>query len=115
MLKAADVLDSKSADFTKLMMAETGATGPWAGFNVYLAAGMIREAASMTTQITGDVIPANKPGTLAMGIRQARGVCLGMAPWNAPVILGVRAVAMACLRQCGLSSRLLKCVLRCIA
>ena len=95
MLKAADILDSKSAEFTKLMMAETGATGPWAGFNVFLAAGMIREAASMTTQITGDIIPANKPGTLAMGIRQPRGVCLGIAPWNAPVILGVRAVAMA--------------------
>jgi len=95
MNKAADVLDSKSADFTALMVKETGSTGPWAGFNVYLAANMIREAASMTTQITGDIIPANKPGSLAMGMRQARGVCLGIAPWNAPVILGVRAVAMA--------------------
>lgn len=95
LLKAADILDSKTTDFTNLMITETGATGPWAGFNVFLAAGMIREAASMTTQITGDVIPANKPGSLAMGLRQPRGVCLGIAPWNAPVILGVRAVAMA--------------------
>ncbi len=31
---------------------------------------------------------------MAMGIRQAAGVVLGIAPWNAPVILGVRAVAM---------------------
>src|SRR5450631_4530067 len=95
LLKAADALEAKTADFTALMITEIGATGPWAGFNVYLAAGMIREAASMTTQITGDVIPANKPGSLAMGIRQPRGVCLGIAPWNAPIILGVRAVAMA--------------------
>ena len=29
-----------------------------------------------------------------MGVRQAAGVCLGIAPWNAPVILGTRAVAM---------------------
>ncbi len=93
--KAADILDSKAADFTALMIKETGSTAPWAGFNVYLAANMIREAAAMTTQITGDIIPANKPGSLAMGMRQARGVCLAMAPWNAPVILGVRAVAMA--------------------
>lgn len=95
LLKAADMLDAKAAEFTNLMITETGATGPWAGFNVFLAASMIREAASMTTQITGDVIPANKPGSLAMGLRQPRGVCLGIAPWNAPVILGVRAVAMA--------------------
>jgi benzaldehyde dehydrogenase (NAD) len=30
-----------------------------------------------------------------MGVRQPVGVVVGMAPWNAPVILGVRAVAMA--------------------
>ena len=93
--KAADILDLKTPDFTALMIKETGSTAPWAGFNVYLAANMIREAAAMTTQITGDIIPANKPGSLAMGMRQARGVCFGMAPWNAPVILGVRAVALA--------------------
>lgn len=94
LLKAADVMASKVAEFTKLMLEETGATAPWAGFNVMLASNMLREAASMTTQISGEVIPSDKPGTLAMAIRQPAGVCLGIAPWNAPVILGTRAVAM---------------------
>jgi acyl-CoA reductase-like NAD-dependent aldehyde dehydrogenase len=93
--KAADVMASKVGEFTRLMMEETGATGPWAGFNVMLAANMLREAAAMTTQISGEIIPSDKPGTLAMAIRQPAGVCLGIAPWNAPVILGTRAVAMA--------------------
>ncbi|TPK73429.1 aldehyde dehydrogenase [Mesorhizobium sp. B2-4-15] len=92
--KAADVMAAKVGEFTKLMMEETGATGPWAGFNVMLAANMLREAAAMTTQISGEIIPSDKPGTLAMAIRQPAGVCLGIAPWNAPVILGTRAVAM---------------------
>ncbi|TPK98451.1 aldehyde dehydrogenase [Mesorhizobium sp. B2-4-12] len=92
--KAADVMASKVDEFTRLMMEETGATGPWAGFNVMLAANMLREAAAMTTQISGEIIPSDKPGTLAMAIRQPAGVCLGIAPWNAPVILGTRAVAM---------------------
>ena len=92
--KAADVMASKVGEFTKLMMEETGATGPWAGFNVMLASNMLREAAAMTTQISGEVIPSDKPGTLAMAIRQPAGVCLGIAPWNAPVILGTRALAM---------------------
>jgi benzaldehyde dehydrogenase (NAD) len=48
----------------------------------------------MTTQITGDVIPTDKPNNMALAIRQPAGVCLGIAPWNAPVILGVRAIAM---------------------
>ena len=34
------------------------------------------------------------PGSLAMGCRQPVGVVAGIAPWNAPVILGVRAIAM---------------------
>jgi acyl-CoA reductase-like NAD-dependent aldehyde dehydrogenase len=92
--KAADIMDAKVGEFTKLMMEETGATAPWAGFNVMLAANILREAAAMTTQIGGEIIPSDKPGTLAMGVRQAAGVCLAIAPWNAPVILATRAIAM---------------------
>jgi benzaldehyde dehydrogenase (NAD) len=70
----------------------------WAGFNVMLAAGMLREAAALTTQVAGEVIPSDVPGSLALAVRQPAGVVLGIAPWNAPVILGVRAIAtpLAC-------------------
>lgn len=95
LLKAADALEARTDKIMAIMTAETGATAPWAGFNCMLAANMLREAASITTQITGEIIPANKPGTLAMAQRKPLGVCLGIAPWNAPIILGVRAVAMA--------------------
>ncbi|MBC7152594.1 MAG: aldehyde dehydrogenase [Rhizobium sp.] len=93
--KAADVMDAKAPDFIALLTAETGGTAPWAGFNVMLAANMLREAAAMTTQIHGEIIPSDKPGSLSMGMRQAAGVCVGIAPWNAPVILGTRAIATA--------------------
>ena len=98
LLKAADALEAKTPQFVEAVPAETGATGMWAGFNVHLAAGMIREAASLTTQIAGEVIPSDVPGSLAMGVRQPAGVVLGIAPWNAPIILGVRAlcVPLAC-------------------
>ncbi len=95
LMKAADLMESRTADFVRLMLEETGATAPWAGFNVHLAAGILREAGSLTTQITGEVIPSDKPGILSMAVRQPVGVVLGMAPWNAPVILGTRAVAAA--------------------
>lgn len=96
--KAADIMETKQDEFIAAMIAETGATGPWAGFNVMLAAGHIREAAALTTQMGGEVIPSNKPGTLAMSVNKPKGVCLAMAPWNAPIILGARAIAtpLAC-------------------
>jgi acyl-CoA reductase-like NAD-dependent aldehyde dehydrogenase/ABC-type branched-subunit amino acid transport system ATPase component len=91
---AADLMQKRAEDFASAMMTETGSTKGWALFNVGLAAGMLREAGAMTTQITGDVIPTDKPHNLALAIRQPVGVILGIAPWNAPVILGVRAIAM---------------------
>ncbi len=92
--KAADLLEARAADFAATVRDETGATAGWGHFNVHLAAGMLREAAAMTSQISGEVIPSDVPGSLAMAYRQPAGVVFGIAPWNAPIILGVRAVAM---------------------
>src|SRR5690606_36381625 len=96
--KAADALEAKTPKIVDAMAAETGATAMWAGFNAHLAAGMLREAAALTTQVAGEVIPSDVPGSLAMGVRQPAGVVVGIAPWNAPIILGVRAIAtpLAC-------------------
>jgi benzaldehyde dehydrogenase (NAD) len=92
--KAADALAAKKDDFVAAMMGEIGATAGWAMFNLGLAVSMVREAASLTTQIAGEVIPSDKPGCLAMALKEPVGVILGIAPWNAPIILGVRAIAV---------------------
>lgn len=98
LMKAADLLDARTGEVIERMVAETGCTAPWAGFNAFLAANMLRDAAALTTQVGGEVIPSDRPSTLLFTIRQPAGVVLGIAPWNAPIILGVRAVAspLAC-------------------
>jgi len=98
LLEAARIMEARAGEFTRLMMEEIGATAPWAGFNVMLAAGMLREAAGLTTQLTGQIIPTDKPGTMSMAVVRPAGVVLGIAPWNAPVILATRAIAtpLAC-------------------
>jgi acyl-CoA reductase-like NAD-dependent aldehyde dehydrogenase len=92
--KAADILEARAPDIAKTITAETGGTFGWGMFNTFFAANMMREAAASTTQVIGEVIPSDIPGNIALAVRQPVGVVLGIAPWNAPMILGVRAVAL---------------------
>ncbi|MEX0624880.1 aldehyde dehydrogenase [Saccharospirillum sp.] len=94
LLKAADCLAAKADEAAQTVMQEMGATPMWGGFNIHLASSMLREAASMTTQLNGEIVPSDVPGLTAMAVRQPVGVVLGIAPWNAPIILGVRSIAM---------------------
>jgi benzaldehyde dehydrogenase (NAD) len=54
LLKAAEALEARKDRFVAAMMAETGATPGWAMFNLQLAAGVVREAAAITSR---DVLP----------------------------------------------------------
>ena len=92
--KAADIMEAWAPKLIETGIAETGGSAPWHGFNVMFGARILREAAAMTTQIKGEVIPSDKPGNLAMAYRQPVGVLVGMAPWNAAQILGARCFAM---------------------
>ncbi len=93
LLKAADILETKTPAIIEAMAKEVGASTLWAGFNVFLAAGLFREAAGLATQIQGETIPTDKPDTLSMTVRQPVGVILSIVPWNGPVVLAARAIA----------------------
>jgi vanillin dehydrogenase len=91
--RAADLLMERAPDIAVVMTEEVGGTFGWGMFNCDLASRMLREAAAQAYAVVGEVIPSDVPGSLAMGVRQPAGVVVGMAPWNAPVILSTRAVA----------------------
>lgn len=95
LLRAADLLEERTPRITDTMTEENGAVAAWGHFNVRLAAGIMREAAAQAYGLIGEVLPSDVPGLLSMGVRQPVGVVVGIAPWNAPVILGVRAVVWA--------------------
>jgi benzaldehyde dehydrogenase (NAD) len=91
--RAADILSSRAPEIAGVVTEETGGVFGWGMFNVQLASAMLREAAAQAYWLTGDVIPSDVPGKLAMAVRQPAGVVAAIAPWNAPVILATRAGA----------------------
>jgi len=93
LLKAADVMERRTPELIEAMGSEVGAAPLWAGFNGFLTANLLREAAGLATQIQGETIPTDKAGTLSMTVRVPAGVVLSMAPWNGAGVLAARAIA----------------------
>jgi acyl-CoA reductase-like NAD-dependent aldehyde dehydrogenase len=93
LLRAADVMDRRTPDLMEAMGQEVGAAALWSGFNGFLTSNLLREAAGLATQIQGETIPTDKPGTLSMTVRTPAGVVFSMAPWNGAGVLAARAIA----------------------
>jgi acyl-CoA reductase-like NAD-dependent aldehyde dehydrogenase len=92
--KAADLMEERTPQAIELMAHEVGGVAVWAGFNAHLAAGMLRAAAAATTTTQGQILATDLPGKMSFGIRQPFGVVAAISPWNAPLILGTRAIAV---------------------
>ncbi|WP_020141012.1 aldehyde dehydrogenase family protein [Streptomyces sp. 351MFTsu5.1] len=92
-VKAADLMEQRRERIVDLMAGEVGATRLWASFNVTLAAEILRETAALVTAPRGDVLATRQDGALSLAVREPLGVVAAFSPWNAPVILGTRAVA----------------------
>jgi benzaldehyde dehydrogenase (NAD) len=93
--RASGLLMERQAGIAALVTEETGGTLGWGMFNVQLAASMLAYYAGQVGAPAADEqeIASHIPGKQAKAVRQPVGVVVGIAPWNAPVILGVRAVA----------------------
>jgi len=92
--RASELLLERQAAIAALVTEETNGTIGWGMFNVQLGAGMLAYYANQADAPAEEQeIPSHIPGKRAKAVRQPVGVVVGIAPWNAPVVLGVRAVA----------------------
>ncbi|EAU33063.1 conserved hypothetical protein [Aspergillus terreus NIH2624] len=94
LLKAADVFLARKDEFIGYMCEETGAQVPYADFILMLGVNLLRDVAGKVSNIEATSPVLAQEGTSAMVYKQPYGVVLGIAPWNAPYILGTRAVAL---------------------
>ncbi|KAJ5698654.1 hypothetical protein N7462_000659 [Penicillium macrosclerotiorum] len=96
LLKAADLLEQRLDQNAEYMRTEMGAdVGASAGFVVPLAIRMLRDVAGRITSICGSVPVVEAEGQSAMIFKEPMGVILGIVPWNAPYVFGIRSAACA--------------------
>ena len=55
---------------------------------------MLREAAAAITRPIGELLPTSIPGAYSMAQRIPFGVVGAISPWNAPLVLGTRSIAI---------------------
>lgn len=93
-LQAAAVLEEMREELVQTFIEEQGAAKATCNFQVNFGAMLMREAAAQAHDPIGEILPANTPGAFFMTKRQPVGVVVGIAPWNGPLLLGLRSVAL---------------------
>ena len=90
-LRRAKQLMPKYRDrFAQLMLTEIGAVNDWVDFNINVAGEAIEAAVALALKHPSSI--AEDETSDSYIIRQPAGVCLAIAPWNAPIVLAMRAV-----------------------
>lgn len=94
-LRAAEIMDSRREELANYMQQETGALRPFVDFNLMTTIDNFRDVAGRAANIQGVIPPTKAPGQGAFIYKEPYGVVLGIAPWNAPYILGARSFIYA--------------------
>lgn len=90
-LRRAKQLMPKYRDrFAQLMLKEIGAVNDWVDFNIKVAGEAIEAAVALALKYP-TIRPIDEASD-SYTVRQPVGVCLAIAPWNAPIVLAMRAV-----------------------
>ncbi|KAF2197124.1 aldehyde dehydrogenase [Delitschia confertaspora ATCC 74209] len=96
LLKAADIMEANAAEYAGYMATEMGAEARVAQFFILpLAIQMLRDIAGRIASVVGSVPVVAQEGQSAMVWKEPYGVILGIVPWNAPYVFGVRSAATA--------------------
>ena len=90
--RAGDLWHAHAEEITDWLMRETGAIGPFGGFQIMTSAEECYEAAALASAPYGELLRSSSP-RLSMSRRVPVGVVGVISPFNVPTILSIRAVA----------------------
>lgn len=92
LLKAAQLLLEEKDESHIYSSTETGVSEGMFGFEYNLGYEACLATAGLITAVQGSIPTTNDEGRTALMVKEPYGVCLAIAPWNAPHILGLRSI-----------------------
>ncbi|KAL3440510.1 Aldehyde/histidinol dehydrogenase [Aspergillus insuetus] len=92
LLRLAQILRERRNEVERIVQEEIYSPDLWARMDVEGGIGLVEEAAALTTQCAVGSIPSTQGDTYGLVFKDPLGVILGIAPWNAPIFLGLRAI-----------------------
>ena len=93
-LRAAEVMAKRGEEAIVALARETGASRLFSEFNLAFCIHVLREAAAAITRPMGELLPTSIPGAYSIAQRIPFGVVGAISPWNAPLVLGIRSIAI---------------------
>ncbi|KAF7719881.1 Aldehyde dehydrogenase family protein [Penicillium ucsense] len=93
LLKAGEIMMARKEELIAYQMEETGAGRLFVEHTFHMGVNFVKDFAGRISSIEGKVPSVNVDGESAIVYKEPYGVILSIAPWNAPLILGMRAIA----------------------
>ena len=95
LLKAADVIEARAAELEDVLVDEAGSTIAKAKYETASAPVFLRGMAGECRRVTGTTYSSDYTGAQSYSIRRPLGVIVAIAPFNFPLLLGIRKIGWA--------------------
>ncbi|EED16271.1 aldehyde dehydrogenase, putative [Talaromyces stipitatus ATCC 10500] len=92
--RLAQLIRDRADEIRSLIESEIDSSRQWSEINLEAALDLVEEMAALVTSETmaGSIPVTNNRKAQPMIFKEPLGVVLGIAPWNSPLVLGLRAV-----------------------
>jgi NAD-dependent aldehyde dehydrogenases len=94
-LKVADLMEERAKELQDVLIDEAGSTLLKAGYETHHTPNFLRSMAGEVRRVKGETYVSDYPGVKSLCIRRPLGVVVSIAPFNFPLLLGVRKIGFA--------------------